>query len=224
MAETHRHGRLSDLGCAVLTVARFISFEGGEGAGKTTQLNLLAARLAALGRAVVTTREPGGTAGAEAIRALLVQGAAERWHASTELLLLTAARDDHVRRVIRPALAAGRWVLCDRFVDSTRVYQGIAAGLGIELVDRLHALMLDGLQPDLAIVLDLDPELGLARHAGGRETRFERKGLEFHKRVREGFRTLAAGEPRRIILIDAADPVARVTEAVWAAVVERLAP
>jgi dTMP kinase len=125
--------------------------------------------------------------------------------------------------VIRPALGEGRWVLCDRFVDSTRVYQGIATGLGIDLVDRLHALMLDGLQPDLTILLDLDPELGLARHGGGRETRFERKGLEFHKRVRAGFRALAEAEPRRIVLIDAAGEAERVAAAVWAAVAERLA-
>lgn len=190
--------------------------------GKTTQLARLAARLDAAGHAVVATREPGGTPGAEAIRDLLVRGAAERWHPATELLLLTAARDDHVRRVIRPALGAGRWVLCDRFVDSTRVYQGIASGLGVDLVDRLHALMLEGLQPDLTIVLDLDPALGLARHGGGGETRFERKGIEFHQRVREGFRALALAEPRRIALLDASGDPQRVADAVWAVVEERL--
>jgi dTMP kinase len=171
----------------------------------------------------VTTREPGGTPGAEAIRALLVQGAADRWAASTELLLLVAARDDHVRRVIQPALATGKWVLCDRFVDSTRVYQGIAGGLGIERIDRLHALLLPELRPDLTLLLDLEPRLGLARRgAEHAEGRFESKGPDYHACVRDGFRRLAEAEPGRFAMIDAAPPPAQVAEAVWAAVSARL--
>jgi dTMP kinase len=223
VAPAQGHGRLHDLGRAVLTRGSFVTFEGGEGAGKSTQLAGLATRLRAAGHDVLTTREPGGTAGAEAIRALLVRGSAERWAASTELLLLTAARDDHVRRVIAPALAAGRWVLCDRFVDSTRVYQGLASGLGVELVDRLHGLMLGGLRPDLTVLLDIDPAIGLRRRGhADEESRFERKGAGFHRRVRDGFRELARGEPERFAVIDAGADEAAVAQAVWSAVTTRL--
>lgn len=207
----------------VLTRGRFITFEGGEGTGKSTQLPRLAGYLRGHGLTVTTTREPGGTDGAEAIRALLVRGGTDRWAPSTELLLLAAARDDHVRRVIRPALDAGSWVLCDRFVDSTRVYQGIAGGLGIAMVDRLHDLMLDCLKPDLTLVLDLDPRRGLdRREAAAPESRFERKGLAFHQQVRDGFRTLASGEPERFAVIDAAGEVDVVADAVLAAMRQRL--
>lgn len=172
---------------------------------------------------MVTTREPGGTVGAEAIRSLVVQGAADRWAPTTELLLLVAARDDHVRRVIQPALAAGQWVLCDRFVDSTRVYQGLAGGLGVDRVDRLHELLLPALWPDLTLLLDLDPDIGLGRRGiGGAEGRFESKGVAFHRHVREGFRSLAASEPGRFATIDAQGAVTKVAEAVWAAVSARL--
>lgn len=223
MAAPHRHVQPPDLGHTVLTRGRLVTFEGGEGAGKSTQLARLAARLRAAGQDVLTTREPGGTAGAEAIRALLVRGPTERWHASTELLLLAAARDDHVLRVVAPALAEGRWVLCDRFVDSTRVYQGLASGLGVALVDRLHDLVLHGLRPDLTLLLDLDPQLGLARRGdGGGESRFERKGADFHRRVRDGFLTLAGEEPARFVVIDASGDEASVAKAAWSAVARRL--
>lgn len=173
----------------------------------------------------MTTREPGGTTGAEAIRALLMDGGVERWGPSTELLLMTAARDDHARRLIRPALHGGSWVLCDRFADSTRVYQGLAAGLGVELVDRLHELLLADLCPDLTLVLDLDPEIGLARRLReGTQTRFDRKGTDFHARVRRGFLELAAREPRRFVVLDAAASAEEVAEAAWRAVVARLTP
>ena len=184
---------------------------------------LLAERLRAAGRSVVTTREPGGTAGAEAIRALVVQGAADRWAPSTELLLLVAARDDHVRRVIQPALAAGSWVLCDRFVDSTRVYQGLAGGIGVDRVDRLHELLLPDLRPDLTLLLDVEPETGLRRRGiGGAEGRFESKGAAFHRQVRDGFRSLAAREPGRFATVEAQGAVSDVAEAVWAVVSARL--
>lgn len=153
----------------------------------------------------------------------MVQGAADRWAPSTELLLLAAARDDHVRRVIQPALAAGSWVLCDRFVDSTRVYQGIAGAIGIDRVDRLHELLLPDLGPDLTLLLDLDPATGLARRGiGGAEGRFESKGEAFHRRVRDGFRRLAAMEPGRFAVIDAAQPPERVADAIRAVLSQRL--
>jgi dTMP kinase len=168
------------------------------------------------------TREPGGTPGAEAIRALVVQGTVDRWAPSTELLLLTAARDDHVRRVIQPALAAGSWVLCDRFIDSTRVYQGIAGKLGVECVDRLHELVLPDLRPDLTLLLDLDPRIGLARRGeDGAESRFESKGVDYHLQVRDGFRRLADSEPGRFAVIDAEPAAAEVAVAVWAVISER---
>lgn len=154
----------------------------------------------------------------------MVQGAADRWAPSTELLLLAAARDDHVRRVIQPALADGAWVLCDRFIDSTRVYQGLAGGLGVDCVDRLHELLLPDLRPDLTLLLDLDPAIGLARRGmHGAEARFERKGEAFHHQVRDGFRALAALEPGRFATIDAAQPADEVTGAIWAVVSRRLA-
>jgi dTMP kinase len=191
---------------------RFITFEGGEGAGKTTQLERLARWLEGLGLEVVRTREPGGTPGAEAVRALLVEGAAERWLPSTELLLVAAARDDHLRRLILPALARGEWVLCDRYTDSTFAYQGVAGGLGPERIAALHERVLDAPRPDLTLLLDLPPAFGLARReAAGRSTRFDGMDEAFHERVRQGFLDLAASEPDRIALVDAspaADEVA----------------
>jgi dTMP kinase len=192
---------------------RFITFEGGEGAGKTTQLERLARWLEGRGLEVVRTREPGGTPGAEAIRGLLVEGAAERWLPSTELLLVAAARDDHLRRLILPALARGAWVLCDRYVDSTYAYQGVAGGLGPERIGALHERVLEAPRPDLTLLLDLPHAVGLARReAAGRTTRFDAMDEAFHARVREGFLALAAGEPDRIALVDASpDPEAVAT-------------
>lgn len=192
---------------------RLITFEGGEGAGKSTQVRRLAGALEAAGIEVLTTREPGGTPGAEAIRSLLVSGPIERWSPLTEVLLHLAARHDHVVREIAPALAAGRWVLCDRFSDSTRVYQGLAGGVGLELVDRLHEAILGGLEPDLTLIMDLPAHQGLSRHrsAAGQD-RYERMGHAFHEEVRAGFLEVARRAPERCRVIDAGqgkDAVAR---------------
>jgi dTMP kinase len=183
---------------------RLITFEGGEGAGKSTQVARLAASLRAAGLAVVATREPGGTPGGEAIRGLLVEGPPRRWSPLTETLLLLAARHDHVLQVIEPAMAAGRWVFCDRFTDSTRVYQGIAGAVGLGLVDELHRMILGDLQPDLTLVLDLPVPVGLARRrASSGENRFERMPEDYHERVRAGFLAIARGAPGRCVVIDA---------------------
>ena len=202
---------------------RLISFEGGEGAGKSTQIRRLAARLRGVAPEVVTTREPGGTPGAEAIRGLLLGGAAERWEPLTEALLHVAARHDHVLRVIGPALAAGSWVLCDRFLDSTRVYQGLAGGLGLDAVDRLHQIALGELRPDLTLVLDVPVAEGLARRRRSAvENRYEGMGEAFHERVRQGFLDLAAAAPERMVVIDAGGSIETVARAVEAAVQARL--
>lgn len=202
---------------------RLITFEGGEGAGKSSQIRRLADALADAGVDAITTREPGGTPGAEAIRALLVDGAPERWSPVTEALLQTAARHDHVERLIRPELDAGRWVLCDRFVDSTRIYQGVAGGAGLDMVDRLHDLVLGGLAPDLTLVLDVPVEVGLARARKARpDGRHERMGDDFHARVRQGFLELADRERKRCVVIDASGSVDAVARAVRTAVERRL--
>lgn len=181
----------------------FISFEGIDGSGKSTQAKRLAAHLRGLGHEVVQTREPGGSEGAEEIRRLLVEGRGERWSPETETLLFTAARRDHLERVIRPALAAGQTVITDRFADSTRVYQGAARGDLRDLVDRLHNLVI-GMEPDLTFVIDIDPATALARGnaRGGVEDRFESLGLGFQERLRDGFHTLARANPARVHLID----------------------
>ena len=183
---------------------RFITFEGVDGSGKTTQLRLLAARLRAVGVEVTETREPGGAPGAEQIRRLLVEGEPGRWSAETETLLFTAARRDHLERTILPALAAGGTVLCDRFADSTRVYQGAARADLRGVVDALHDLMI-GREPDLTLILDLDPAEALSRGLarGGAEDRFERLGAGFQTRLRDGFLALAAEFPDRCRVIRA---------------------
>ncbi len=197
----------------------FISFEGGEGSGKTTQLNLLAESLRARGRSVIITREPGGTEMAESIRRLLVEGEADRLDAVSETLLFLAARHDHWRNIIAPAISAGQIVLCDRFMDSTLVYQGIGKGLGVEYVRSLSRLALGTLQPDITLLFDISPEAGLQRaHARpGRETRFEQMGQAFHAQVREGFLMLAKAEPGRIRIIDAGKTIDMVSEQVMRA-------
>lgn len=181
----------------------FISFEGIDGSGKSTQARLLADALGTRGHAVRLTREPGGSPGAEEIRRLLVEGGTERWSPEAEILLFTAARRDHLERVIRPHLATGGVVVTDRFADSTRVYQGTARASLRFMVDALHDLAI-GLEPDLTFVIDLDPAEAAARaHArGGAEDRFERLGLDFQQRLRAGFRALAADAPGRVRLID----------------------
>lgn len=208
-----------------MTRGRFITFEGGEGAGKSTQVQRLAARLKADGCEVVTTREPGGSPGAESIRDLVLRGAADRWSPVTETLLMYAARRDHIERVIRPALARGAWVVCDRFADSTRAYQGAAGGTDPGLITALETHIVEDMKPDLTLVFDLPAEVGLARaHArAGAEMRFESKGMAFHERLRDGFRAIAAAEPERCALIDAAASMDEVEAAVWAAVAGRLA-
>ncbi len=203
---------------------RFITFEGGEGGGKSTHAKLLARALEAAGHAVVLTREPGGAPGAEEIRALIVEGPPDRWDGLTETLLLTAARREHVVRTIEPALAAGRWVVCDRFADSTLAYQGYGRGLESGVLDALRALAVGGLAPDLTLILDLTVEQGLARarQRPGSEHRFEAMDRGFHERVRRGFLAIAAAEPASCVVLDAAVARADTHRAVIAALAERL--
>ena len=207
-----------------MTRGRFITFEGGEGAGKSTQVRRLVARLADAGHEAVKTREPGGSPGAESIRDLVLRGAADRWSPVTETLLMYAARRDHIERVIRPALARGAWVVCDRFADSTRAYQGAAGGTAPGLIAALETYVLEDMKPDLTLVFDLPVEVGLARaHArAGAEMRFESKGAAFHERLREGFRAIAEAEPERCALIDASSGMDEVESQVWQAVTDRL--
>lgn len=191
-----------------MTQGRFITFEGIDGSGKSTQARLLAAFLRAQGQDVVLTREPGGSPGAEEIRRLLVEGAADRWSPETEILLFTAARRDHLEKTIEPALARGATVISDRFADSTRVYQGAARGELRDLVDRLHDAVI-AREPDLTFVIDMDPtealRRGLARRSG--EDRFEEMGEGFQVRLREGFIALADDHPERCYLVNGArDP------------------
>ena len=201
----------------------FISFEGIDGSGKSTQARLLAGALEARGHKVHLTREPGGSPGAEEIRRLLVEGATGRWSAQTEILLFTAARRDHLERVIRPALAEGGIVITDRFADSTRVYQGAARASLRGMVDALHDLAI-GTEPDLTFVIDLDPADAAARAQarGGTEDRFERLGLDFQHRLRAGFRALAQEAPARVRLIDGTGSADAVAARVMAALPEGL--
>ncbi|SIO35724.1 thymidylate kinase [Rhodovulum sp. ES.010] len=187
--------------------ARFITFEGIDGSGKTTQVRRLADYLRGRGADVLLTREPGGSPGAEEIRRLVLEGDPDRWSAETEILLFTAARRDHLEKTILPALAAGQVVICDRFADSTRVYQGITRGDLRRVVDKLHALMI-GREPDLTFLLDMDPETGLARAKGrnGTEERFEDFGPAMQARMREGFLALAQEFSERCRVIDADQP------------------
>jgi dTMP kinase len=203
---------------------KFLTLEGGEGTGKSTQAARLVERLRGRDLEVVQTREPGGTPGAEALRTLLVQGGADRWSPTAELLLMYAARADHLERVIRPALERGAWVVCDRFADSTRAYQGAAGGAPEALIAALEQAVLKDIRPDLTLIFDLPPEVGLKRAEGrgGSEARFEAKGLAFHARLRARFRAIAEAEPERCVLIDAEPGPDAVAEAVWAAVRERL--
>lgn len=202
---------------------RFITFEGGEGTGKSTHAALLAARLRAFGINVNLTREPGGSPGAEIMRYILLSGAARPLGPNVEAMLFAAARDDHLTTLIRPSLERGKWVVCDRFADSTRAYQGAAGGTDPALIAALEAQVLAGARPDLTLVFDLPAEVGLARaQARGGEMRFEAKGLAFHNRLREGFLEIARAEPQRCALIDAAGSIEAVEESVWAVVRSRL--
>lgn len=204
-------------------ITRFISFEGGEGGGKSTQIARLADWLRARGKTVIVTREPGGSPGAEEIRALFVTGTADRWDGTTEALLVSAARRDHVRKTILPALETGAWVLCDRFADSTLAYQGYGRGVDLALLRNLQAIATDGLLPSLTLWLDLPLEEGLrraARRRGG-EARFESLDLGFHRRVAEGFTALAEAEPNRFQRIDAEGTPEAVGARIGAAVCAR---
>ena len=203
---------------------RFITFEGGEGTGKSTQVKLLASYLSQSGADVVQTREPGGSPSAEEIRSLLVTGAADRWSALAETLLFYAARVEHWRQIIEPSIARGAHVLCDRFADSTIAYQAYAGGLDRHMVEKLHRLVMTGVEPDLTIVLDLPVDEGLKRAASRRdlETRFERKGREFHERLRQGFLDIAHRFPNRCFVIDASQSIERIHSAVLAALKLRL--
>ena len=207
-----------------VSTGRFITFEGGEGGGKSTQLRLLSERLRGCGHEVVATREPGGSPGAEVLRALLVKGDVDRWSALTETLILYAARRDHIERVIRPALARGAWVISDRFADSTRAYQGAAGGVDPLFIDELERVVLGPTRPELTFILDLPVEEGLRRagRRGDDENRFEEKGLAFHHRLRNEFRAIAQKEAGRCVVIDALNDVNAVSDEIWSSLTSRL--
>ncbi len=195
----------------------FISFEGGEGGGKSTQVRLLAQALVGLGKHVVTTREPGGAPSAEQIRTLLVSGAVDRWQPLTEALLNYAARTEHLAHTIEPALARGDWVITDRFSDSTLAYQGYGHGLDKGKLRQLHELVMAGVKPDVTFVLDLPVDQGLRRaiDRGDGEDRYERMDTAFHDRLRRGFLAIAAKEPGRCIVIDARQSVETIQQSIF---------
>jgi len=207
---------------------RFITFEGGEGSGKSTHAAALAERLAALGIEVVRTREPGGSAGAEIIRHVLLSGIAKPLGAETETILFAAARDDHVRTTIRPALLAGKWVICDRFIDSTRVYQGVLGKVDPKLIRGLERVTVGAAMPDLTFLLDVPANVGLARaksrRGKGTTDRFEAEGIEFHEALRKAYLALAEKEPKRCVVIDGRAPRDVVKERIWTTVEQRLHP
>jgi dTMP kinase len=206
-----------------LNTGRFITLEGGEGTGKSTQIKRLKAALEEKGIKVLATREPGGSPGAEQIRKLMVEGEPGRWDAITETLLAYAARADHVARTIGPALRTGTWVISDRFNDSTFAYQGAGRGVPRETIRRIDAAVLDDFQPDLTLVLDLDAKLGLKRalSRGAAENRFEKFGADFHEKLRQAFLDIARRNPERCRVIDAGGTEEQVAEAILAAVSRR---
>ncbi|MFZ4541437.1 MAG: dTMP kinase [Rickettsiales bacterium] len=196
---------------------RFITLEGGEGAGKSTQVKLLAQAFAAANIATLTTREPGGSVGGEAIRQLVVTGTTDKWHPITECLLFMGARFDHLETKIKPTLDAGEWVLCDRFYDSTYIYQGIAKQIGTEWLDQLYRQLFANTAPDLTLLLDLPPTIGLPRadkRGNAAESRFEQMAIDFHETLRTGFLNLAKNDPIRIHTIDATKDAAAVHTAI----------
>jgi len=194
--------------------AKLIVLEGVDGAGKGVQSRMLLSAMKAAGLDVILTREPGGSPGAEEIRRLIVEGETNRWDDMTELLLIYAARRSHVMDTIKPALKNGTWVISDRFADSSRAFQGVAGNLGIDVVDRMHKETLGDFNPDLTLILDLDPEVSLSRAdaRGGVEDRFEQKGIDYQARVRQGFRQLAEMTPQSRKLIDASGTVDEVSQ------------
>jgi dTMP kinase len=207
---------------------KFITFEGGEGTGKSTQAAMLALRLEALGHRVQITREPGGSPGAEIIRHVILSGAAKPLGPDVEAMLFAAARDDHVRCTILPALESGKWVICDRFVDSTRVYQGILGQVDHRLIRGLERVAVGDLMPDLTIMLDIPVEVGLgrARKRRGAQApdRFEAEDIEFHKKLRDAYLAIAAEEPERCVVVDAQPGREAVAREIWNAVGARLNP
>ena len=207
---------------------RFITFEGGEGTGKSTQAGILANRLARAGRKVLSTWEPGGSPAAEDIREALLSGKVWQFGPFAEALLFSVARADHVDHAIGQALQQGKWVVCDRFIDSTRAYQGATAGVPRGLISALERVTLEGLLPDITFILDIPAEEGLGRAVERREgddpDRFEGQELMLHERVRRAFLDIAEEEPERCIVIDASQPEAMVAEDVWEAVLQRLNP
>lgn len=206
---------------------RFITFEGGEGSGKSTQIGMLAERLNGAGRRTLLTREPGGSPGAEIIRHLLLSGMGKLLGAEAETLLFAAARDDHVHSVIAPALEQGIWVLCDRFFDSTRAYQGRLGKVDLGILNAMQRVTIGDLKPDLTIILDVPVAVGMQRAATRRGTgapdRFEAEDLTFHQGLRDAYRQLAAAEPQRCVLIDADAPPGMVAARIWGVVRDRLA-
>jgi dTMP kinase len=207
---------------------KFITFEGGEGTGKSTQAAMLVSRLESLGLGVQLTREPGGSPGAEIIRHVLLSGAAKALGADVEAMLFAAARDDHVRCTILPALQSGRWVVCDRFADSTRVYQGALGRVDQKLLNVLERVSVGELSPDLTVILDLPVQAGLERaklRRGNAEAdRFEGEGAEFHEKLREAYLAIAAREPDRCVVVDAGAAKEAVASAIWEVVQTRLQP
>ena len=205
---------------------KFITFEGGEGSGKSTHSEALAERLKAHGIVSVRTREPGGSPGAEIIRHIILSGIAKPLGAETETILFAAARDDHVRTTIEPALAAGQWVICDRFIDSTRVYQGALGKVDMKLIRGLERVTVGAVMPDLTILLDVPANVGLARaktrRGAGSADRFEAESVEFHEDLRKAFLVLAEREPKRIVVIDGRAPREVVADRIWDAVKQRL--
>ncbi len=204
---------------------RFITFEGGEGSGKSTQIRTLAERLKAAKVPAIVTREPGGSPGAEIIRHLLLSGMGKLLGAEAETLLFAAARDDHVRTVIQPALSQGLWVLCDRFSDSTRAYQGRLGKVSPGVLNALERVTIGDLKPDLTFILDVPVEVGMkratARRGSGAPDRFEAEDVRFHQELREAYRQIAAGDPQRCVLIDAAAEPNVVAANIWAAMRDR---
>lgn len=207
---------------------KFITFEGGEGTGKSTQAAMLAMRLESLGIAALLTREPGGSPGAEIIRHVLLSGAAKPLGPEAEAMLFAAARQDHVKCAIEPALQAGKWVICDRFLDSTRVYQGALGQVDLRFIKALERVSIGDLRPDLTFVLDVSVELGLERAAlrrsGLSPDRFESEQVDAHEKLRDAFLTLAAAEPNRCAIIDASQSKEAVARRVWAVVNSRFNP
>lgn len=203
---------------------KFISFEGGEGSGKSTQLRLLVVAFEKSGLPFLATREPGGSAGAEKIRSLLVSGEVDSWDALTETILFNAARADHINKLVKPALAQGKTVICDRFLDSTIVYQGIGKGLGTDYIKNLHHMLFGNFMPDLTIILDIKPEDGLARASKrvSDENRFEKHNIEFHQKIRAGFLKIAEMEQGRCVVLDANQDVEKLHKQIIETISSRL--